>query len=365
MNIFDWIAYLFLKPTDKNVLFTGVVDDPRSQTDIDGDWSHSERVVTAPIDSFHNPQILQSPYPYEDQQRTSSCVSHGVGLALAIERVADISKPYTRVSWIFNYRLRKNYPMQGCYMQNVFDNYRKIGAPLYTTLPDVRFEDQANDVVPSPQMYNEAEIFKGYSYFTVTSKFNDIRTLADIASQGHGVPILVYAQSEEWGVDYPYIKYPTLTHADAEIVHCVCILPNSGFTKDGKRYVTIQDSAHFGAKTLRHLSEDFVKARVYAAAYWDKVVALGTGPVPKYHFARSLTVGSTGIDVMTLQKLFISQGTLPTDMASGFFGGKTLAALHAFQTRYADEILTPNGLSSPTDLFGPASIAVANRLCIN
>lgn len=356
---FSWFWSLF---SSQPKYYTGVNEDPRLPSQQDHDYAHEERVAATPEDPFGNMQILQSPYPYENQFNTSSCCPHGVGLALAIERKADLGQ-YQRLGWLFNYRQRSNYADQGCYLQNVFDNYRHFGAPLYTSAPDVPNESIANAMVLTPQQYNEAEIFKGLNYYTVKSNFNDITTLSSIAQQGHGVAILIYAQSEEWGLDYPYIKYSNLRSTNAEIVHCICILPNSGFIKDGKKYVTIQDSAHFGAKTIRYLSEDFIKARVYAAAYWDTVASLGSGTTPKYHFTRSLRVGMSGDDVRALQQLFIAQGLLPTDCMTGYFGGRTLAALHAFQSKYANEVLTPNVLNAPTDLFGPASIAKANQLC--
>lgn len=360
MNVLEWLRNFLSQP--RNEFFTGVNDDPRCDSEKERDWDHAERLAVAPVNPFDNQQILVSPYPYENQNRTSSCVPHGVGLALAIERKMDVGG-YERLSWIFNYRLRANYPAEGCYLQNVFDNYKKIGAPLYTTLPDPQFEWDANSIVLTPQMYTEAEIFKGLSYYTLTAGFNNIETLAGIASKGHAVPILIYGQSDEWGLEYPTVNNAGLSKSEAEIVHCVCILPNSGFVKDGVRYVTIQDSARFGAKSLRHVSESFIKARSYAAGYWDTVVPIGAGPVPRHKFTRALRVGASGGDVEALQKLFISEGLLPSDMATGYFGGRTLSALHAFQSKYASDILTPNGLTAPTDLFGPSSIAKANFLC--
>lgn len=346
----------------KGKQFTGVLPDPRPQEKKQQDFAHEERVVEAPVGPFENKQILVSPYPYENQWYTSSCCPHGVGLALGIERKADVGQ-YERLSWVFNYRQRSNYPNEGCYLQNVFDNYRHTGAPLFYSLPTPKTEAEANGAVLTSAMYNEAAIFKGLTYYTVTKNYNDIATLAGIAQQGHGVAILIYADLDEWALDYPVINKPSLTSGYAEVVHCICILPNSGFIKDGKRHVTVQDSAHFGGKVLRHLSEEFVKSRVYAAAYWDKVVPLGSGPKPKYVFNKDLRYGDTGPDVKAMQQLFISEGLLANENATGNFFGLTLAALHAFQSKYADEILKPNGLTQPTDLFGPATRLKANALC--
>lgn len=342
--------------------FTGNVEDPRLQEAKDKDWAHEERAMAKPLGPFDHQQIKKSPYPYEHQWYTSSCTPHGVGLALAIERKADVGG-YTRLAPIFVYRLRANYPSEGCWLQNVFDIYRNTGAPLFTTLPTPEREAQANALTLSQAMYDEAAIFKGFNYYTIKEKWNDINVLGDIAQMGHAVPILFYANRNEWSRDYPVILNPHLRSGEAEVSHCVTILPNSGFTKNGIKYLTIQDSAAFGGMSLRHLSEEFVKARVFAAGYWDKVVPLGSGAYPHYIFSTDLSVGMQNDNVRAMQKLFIAEGLLANENATGYFGGKTLAALHAFQDKYRSEILDPNGLSKPTNTFGPASRAVANKLC--
>lgn len=355
LNLLGWLFR-------KTAYDTGLVTDPRTQVDKNRDYAHEERTA-APIvtDPFGNSQIIDSPYFYENQNNTSSCVAHGVGLALAIERKADLGT-YTRIAQMFPYRLRDNYPAQGCWPQGVFDTYRKYGAPLFTTLPTPRTEEEANAMTLTTAMYNEAAIYKGLEYYTIKN-CTDINDLAAVAQNGHGIAITIYATIEEWSQDYPIIANPSLSFATAPVRHCICVLPKSGFTLNGTKYVTIQDSAHFGNKVLRHLSESFIKARVYNAGYWDKVVALGAGQRPKYQFTHPLKYGMSGDEVKQMQLLFISEGLLPTGMASGYFGGRTLAALHAFQNKYAADILIPLQLTAPTDAWGYQCIQVANRLC--
>lgn len=345
---------------------TGVVDDPRTPAEKALDWNHEERqlagtIAAAADDHFSNPKPSSSSFPDEDQQGVGSCVPHGVGGGLAAERKLDVGT-YARLSWTFAYRLRSNFPAVGCYLQNVFDIYKNIGAPLFTTLPDPATEDQAAAIAITPQMRTEAAIYKGKNYFTLAAP-NDIVQLAGLAALGHAVPILIYATYTEWAQRYPQIYNPNLNPGAAEVRHCIKILPNSGFTENGIRYIAIQDSAHFGNMTLRYLSEQFITARVYGAGYWDTVGVLGSGPRPKHTFTKYLKPGSRGIEVTQLQLLLISEGLLPTDSATGYFGGLTLAGVHAFQNKYAAEILTPLGLTAPTDFFGSQSMAEANVLC--
>lgn len=357
MNLFQQIISWFYNPS-----FTGVVKDRRAQWEKDKDYLSEERVPVETSDPFGNAQLTVSPYPYLNQLSTSECVPHSITLALAIERKNDTGN-FSLLSPTFVYRLRSNYPRAGSAPQDIFELCRKYGAPLLDSLATPLNEVLANRVTLTPQMYIEAAIYKGSSpYYTIGTP-NSITEIAKIAQQGHAVPITLFATEEEYAREYPVILNPTLTYSQAEVQHEVCVLPYSGFIKDGVKYVAIQDSAWFGGFKLRYLSETFIKARVYGACYWVTVNVLGTGPKPKWVFTKPLTVGDRGPDVEALQHLLISEGLLPNDLASGYFGGYTLAGVRAFQNKYASEILTPSGLFNPTGYFGPASMVRANMLC--
>lgn len=357
MVIFDIIRLWFHNP-----YFTGLLPDPRTGAEKLQDYAHSEREYPTAADPFSNQNITQSPYPYFNQLSTSSCVPHAVGLALEIERKNDVGD-LEQISPIFIYRQRSNYPGEGSYPPEIYGLYKKNGAPLLTTLPTPQYEVQANSVILTPQMFTEAQIFKGKTYWTVDTGYNDISKLANIAAQGHGVTITLYATEAEYSREYPVILNPSLNQYAAEIRHEICILPNSGFMKDGIKYVTAQDSAWFGGWKIRHLSEEFIRSRVTGAGYWDTVSALGSGSRPHYNFTLNLQVGSRSSEVKVLQTLLISEGFLPSDCATGYFGGITLAGVKAFQSKYSDVILTPVGLSEPTGYWGPSSRKQANILC--
>ncbi len=90
-----------------------------------------------------------------------------------------------------------------------------------------------------------------------------------------------------------------------------------------------------------------------------------------YTFTRSLSQGSTGADVMNLQKFLNTttdtqvavSGAGAPGMETSFYGPATAAAVSKFQTKYSADILVPAGLTSPTGYFGPSSMAKANALC--
>lgn len=358
-NLIKLLLSLFVK----NPLRTGALEDPRYDDEKERDYVHEERHVATATNPFSNAQILQSPYFYENQNRTFSCVAHGVGLALAIERKVDFGE-YIRISQMFGYRLRSNYPEEGAFLQGMFDIFRNQGTCLYTTLATPFSEAEANAIQLSQQQVIEAKMYKGLNYFTVAN-FKSIDTLANIAAKNHAVAILIFANQDEWGLEYPEIQDPTLQLSPYnEIRHCVCVLPNSGFTRNGEKYITVQDSAWFGGKQLRHLSEDWVRKRVYGAAYWDTVAPITPhAPRPLYKFTQILRYGDRNNEVNWMQKFLISEGLLPPDCSTGYFGGITLAAVKAFQSKYASEILAPVGLDKPTGIWGNNSITKANQLC--
>lgn len=362
-TILDAFKSMFGKEK-RSPYFTGVLEDTRSTEEKARDYLHEERLASAIADDpFGNLRIVQSMYPYENQKATSSCVPHAILLALGIERGVDVGR-FVRLSSMFLYRLRSNFSGEGCVIPDIFLKAKKIGSCLATTLPDRDTEGQANAVMLTPQMYLEAEVYRGLEFYTLKNP-RDINEIAAIAQRGHGVPITIYANYDEWARQYVHVEYPDLVKGgpNADVDHEVCVLPRSGFIKDGKKYVTVQDSAWFGGYRLRHVPEEFIAKRTTTAGYWDTVSILGGGPRPKHVFYKSLHFGDRNEDVRKMQLLFISLGLLPSDCATGLFAGRTLAGLHAFQDMYAEDILLPLGLDTPTETFGLRSMIKANELC--
>lgn len=357
-NIIKWITSLFAR----NPYFTGVLKDNRTIAEVAQDYLHEERVQsTIPIDPFGNPQMGSSPFPYVNQFGTSSCVPHAVGLGLAIERKAQTGN-YSALAPAFVYRLRSNFAGEGSIPANIYAIYKQFGAPLEATVPTPQTEQQANLIVPTTQMYNEGAIFKGNLYFKLGTP-NDITAIAGIAQQGHAVALCLYATYDEYAKQIPTVDDHTLSQNNAEVQHEVCVIPYSGFTLNGIKYVCIQDSAWFGGWKFRYLSETFIKARVTESRYWTSVAVLATGTPPKFTFTQNLTVGMSSNEVKQAQLLLISEGLLPSDCATGYFGGLTLAGVKAFQEKYASDVLLPAGLTAPSGFWGNYTIKKANLLC--
>lgn len=360
MNILALVQALISHLITKK-LNTGVADDTRTEAQKQQDYLHEERIFPGNSGPFSNQKIAASKYPLQNQNSTSECVPHALALALGIERERD-GASFIALSPTFDYRLRLNYPAPGTAPSNGFNIFSTYGSPLLTTLPTPLYEYQANAAVLTAQMYLEADIYEGKEFYILNTP-NDITAIANIAAQGHGVPITIFSTLQEWSQTYPQILNPKLTYAQAIVQHEVCVLPNSGFSENGKNYVTIQDSFPFGGMQIRYLSEDFISLRCYGAGYWDTVSILGGGPKPTYTFTKVLKWGSVGNEVKAMQQLLVSEGCLPADCVTGNFYGRTLAGVHAFQNKYASDILLPLNLNAPTDTWGSACIAKANQLC--
>lgn len=347
----------YFKTFSQKTHFTGVLSDDRPVSEIVKDYLHEERLPSSPATIWFDRPFV-SPYLNENQNDTSSCVAHATTMAWSIT-TKNLGSDFTRLSKMFVYKLRTNFPSPGCNMPEMMDRLKKVGSCLYTNLPTPFTEEMANSVsITAPLIKEASENKKLVEYYKI-SNARDIDLLASISATGVGISLLIFATYKEWAQKYPQV-IPGTVESVAPIRHGVCILDRGGFIENGIKYLAIVDSSWFGDYKIRYLSEDFIKNRVFkvdGAAYFDAVSIMDSvKPSNLGVFVGTMEKGDIGELVLNLQKVLLYEGFLPADCVIGTFGPRTVKAVTQLQEKYASEILNPVGLTKGTGLVGPSTI---------
>lgn len=313
--MFNFIKSLFQKKHP-----TGLIPDPRPVSEKELDYLHEE-IAGDVVPVYKVGMTNLNHYPEENQNFTSSCVAHGVTLGA--------TKGSPRLSKMFTYRQRANFPLEGMWLQNAGEILKNTGACLYQTLPNTNLESEANNIVISDATKKEAADHKVTNYIQIQNPTID--KIASVINQGYPVAIIIYGSIKEWSKEFPTLEdNPTM--ANAAVRHCIAAV--DAFTIGNTKYLKIQDSAWFGGYKVRYLSEDFIKARCYGAMY-TITLEPATYPKPNHVFTYDIGQRDSGPEVVWLQKRLQYEGTFPkTQDCTGLFAGITLKAVKDYQTRY-------------------------------
>lgn len=312
--------------SEEKIISRDALIDDRPQVLKDKDYSTEEVASAAAVKTFDNKQIKKITIPEFNQWYVGSCVPHGIWTQLMYEGIVDED---FNPSQLRTYRKRYNYPGAG-----------SIGTDIYDKIK----EGQSNDF-PTPAKFREADatampyvkgekLIKDFTYYQYLDKKTYKLLLdqvpADVA-QGKAVAIFIYATDEEWSKEYVEVIEPDYKlDVNSEVRHCVCIIPKGDFTRKGKRWLAVQDSAKFGGRGLRYIEYDqfflnrcYFAAKVYAGADVPPVVVppiVGKPLVP-------CEIGDKGDQVLFLQKFLIEQGKLEAQYATGYYGALTAKAV--------------------------------------
>lgn len=277
-------------------------------------------------------------FPTDDQDATSSCVSHRCTLCKGIKNFFATGE-FIKLSDAFIYRLRANYPAPGMVSVDADDITENVGVCSYADLPTPATEAEINAVTLNEGLKTQALANKIDIWVSITN-FNQIDPIA-FASNTLGLPVsfLFFSTIEEWSKLEPTIENYNLTLAEAEVRHNVTILPNSAYIDpaDGKKKVIIQDSTAFGGIYFRHVTEAFITARCYGAEYpsdtnYHKSTKPSTAP-----FNVDMQFGNSTSDVLALQTLLQYLGYMPNVVngiafnPTAYYGGMTMRAVKLFQ----------------------------------
>jgi hypothetical protein len=298
-------------------------------------------------------------YPIANQLGTQSCAAHSGVMALGIQEVYE-GKPFKVLSPMFIYRKRKNFPSEGMYVHDVGDICRKFGACPFELLPTPKTEKEANSLFVTGKMEDEAKPYRSGEYFSLTKPIMDeyVRVCNNLELP---IKLCVWGSVKEWSMEIPEILDPKLTLEKAAVRHLVTVLPLSGHTYRNKKYFIIQDSSHFGKKTHRYISEEWLSKRVVVGQYMLSIPnTVEPTPPPLYDFKVNLKVGDTGVDVTRVQEFLKSQGFFPDMPCTEYYGGLTRKGVEDFQIAHSNKILAFFGLTKPTGYWGEKTREVAN-----
>ena len=328
--------------------YNGILEDNRPQKLKDKDYDSRELDLgETKWLTKKTAQKNADKYISRNQYSKSSCVPSSMCNALWNTEGVELADEYL-------YTQRANKPQEGCWWNDIADIVVNQGVCQRKDLKEVKTEAEANKVMITSDLKHKARPYRQLSYINITKPTVD--ELASWSNRGYAVPFSKFSISKEWGLEYPEIINKSLTLNNATIHHAVCVIPNTGYMDKGKKYVIITDSAHFGKRHIRHLSEEFLAARAkHGVVFTDLPKGEHNNVLTDFKFTRDLTVGDTGNDVFMLQTILRELGFFPNLTPTGFFGGITRQAVKDFQQFYEDDILTIIGLKSPTGYFGKSS----------
>jgi hypothetical protein len=304
--------------------FTGVIDDPRSKKEKKKDWNAKELLAFAPVVEWKEKKKWKS-YTVRNQKATSTCVPQSVSKALEINEknetkktiIFSASKPY----------FERTNDGAGAYLHEMLKY--AVDPAYYTTEERIKSQYLNSDAEVHEQALkwgkvdeNIAKKLNGKSYLLIDK---DINQVAYWVNQGYGVVGLFYFTSDEWSLKYPKVKYLS---ADW-LYHAVTIV-DFGLIQ-GKKFLKIEDSAHFGGRNERWVSEEFFNKRCYTAGFiFDKK---NEEPVDLPHkFTKIMRLGERSTEVKFLQERLKVEGYFPTHIDStGYYGEITRQAVEKYQ----------------------------------
>lgn len=310
--------------------YTGVLPDTRSKKEKKKDYQAIE--LASSLTTKWKEKKRWKSYSERNQLSTNSCVAQTASKMLEV-----LNKSETGKTVVFSaspiYAKRANKPFAGMSMHDVFDIVKKQGTTTEKRIQsqmlksDALMEEKAKSWNEEDTKIAETYGIEAYAYTKL-----DIESIAEQLEAGRPVMLFIFAETDEY-TEYPTIKYPDLDVWKAYIRHAITAV-DYGLIK-GKKYIKIEDSAHFNKKSVRYLDEDFISKRVYGAGvFFDRDNSVIPKKI-KHTFTKPMELGERSEDIKILQDILKKENLFPVATEStGYYGEITRQAVQRFQAIY-------------------------------
>lgn len=342
--------------------FLGALIDDRPEEAKQKDIHFVELFTSAaPVNWVEKAEPQWRKFPDQDQDGSGSCVAQTIK-KLALINLWLKENIFVPFSATHIYQRRSNKPGGGMIGVEAFDLWMK-GITLEQFAPSEKLTDVQMDAYKIEQYEEDiGKVFSVAGHVGGTPK--DFEFIAStIQATGKGVMVWFYFTSDEWSPLIPVVKNPNLDlYAASTARHSVAAV--DFFLFNGKKYLLIEDSAHFGGITRRLISEEFFKARNWFVRYpmnfkfQDQTVPPPSPtPVPPsipgnliHHFGQVLEFipldangnisnmakhNAQRTDVIALQDILRYEGVFPQNVQStGYYGSTTSKAVYNYQVKH-------------------------------
>lgn len=329
---------------------SGALIDNRTPEEKAKDYKFDEIVAKAnPVDWKEKRASEWRSFPVQNQNGSGSCVAQTARKLLRVliwlktGRDLDFSASHI-------YQRRVNKPAGGMGGVDVFE-IMKQGVTLNAMMPSDDMSDEEMDGVPTTYFDEKiGEVFKIDNYVQPTP--GDFETVASIIqTTGKAVMVWFYFTSAEWSRTIPKIINANLTTYEADASRHSVPAVDFGL-KNGKKYIKVEDSAHFAGLTEHFIDEEFFAKRNFFIGYPINFKYSVKETFTVLPITKTLKFGMRSIEVVNLQKMLQERGYFPDNsQTTGYFGAVTLKAVKDFQKAQGltvDGIVGPNTIEALT-----------------
>ena len=361
MNIFNFFHHTDDQNNVTAIHGTGAIDRPEhyllpeapQHAEIAGATQPANWVEKDPTTGFIT-------YPKRNQGLQSSCTCYSAAKALSID--------YLQASGIWRELSPDTvYPYVceiggGANSLNVMDYVVKQGMGVDALYPsDGLSEAQAEDKTAVPA--DEKIIATLYRPASIVQTPTDFETIASLLqsyqAQGIKKGITATIVGKNNGSWYSIMPNPPTSLNDPQNWYHRIIITDFGLI-NGQKVLAFDNSwgtmpGNKGQQFLTEAYQPFLYGGIYTIPQTDLSIATPV-PKPSYVWSNTLQLGSTGPDVLALQKALQSLGFFPINSVispTGYFGGITQNGLKTFQASF--------GLSQ-TGIVDEATIVALNNI---